>query len=97
MSLSKNIMNEMDVEEQCLPKSTCSIEQNPHTLSNKNIYSHHESSFSHIEDKKDKSMKYIGDRFFPVRKMPCSAKDLFNDHVEWIEDEENDSEVTKRS
>jgi hypothetical protein len=25
-------------------------------------------------------MKYISDRFFPLRKMPCSAKDLFNDH-----------------
>ena len=31
--------------------------------------------------------KYIADRFFPIRKTPCSAKDLFNDHLEWMEDE----------
>jgi hypothetical protein len=42
-------------------------------------------------------MKYIADRFFPVRKMPCSAKDLFNDHVEWMEDEENEDQSEKRS
>lgn len=38
-------------------------------------------------------MKYISDRFFPVRKMPCSAKDLFNDHLEWMEDEENEDQT----
>jgi hypothetical protein len=42
-------------------------------------------------------MKYIGDRFFPVRKMPCSAKDLFNDHCEWMEDEENEADTPTRS
>jgi hypothetical protein len=42
-------------------------------------------------------MKYIGDRFFPVRKMPCSAKDLFNDHTEWMEDEENEADSPKRT
>lgn len=41
-------------------------------------------------------MKYIGDRFFPVRKMPCSAKDLFNDHVEWMDEEQNESQAGKR-
>jgi hypothetical protein len=40
-------------------------------------------------------MRYIADRFFPVRKMPCSAKDLFNDHFEWMEDEENEGEASK--
>ena len=42
-------------------------------------------------------MKYIADRFFPIRKTPCSAKDLFNDHLEWMEDEENEDETVKRS
>jgi len=32
-------------------------------------------------------MKYIADRFFPIRKMPCSAKDLFNDNFEWMEED----------
>lgn len=42
-------------------------------------------------------MKYIADRFFPVRKMPCSAKDLFNDNMEWMEDEENDGDSGRKS
>ena len=42
-------------------------------------------------------MKYIADRFFPVRKMPCSAKDLFNDHLQWIEDQENQDQSRKKS
>ena len=42
-------------------------------------------------------MKYISDRCFPVRKMPCSAKDLFNDHCEWMEDEENEADSTHRT
>lgn len=84
-------------EENDAPCSSCSIEEPPQALSTKNVYSRGEVSISGTEEKKDKSMKYIADRFFPVRKMPCSAKDLFNDHMEWIEDEENEDETAKRS
>ena len=77
-SNTENIHQKMDVE---APHSSCSIEEAPQALSNKNIYSHKEISISGTDKEKDKSMKYIADRFFPVRKMPCSAKDLFNDHV----------------
>jgi len=66
--------------------SSCSIEESPQALSNKNVYSHRDISISGADKDKDKSMKYIADRFFPVRKMPCSAKDLFNDHTEWADD-----------
>lgn len=74
----------MDIEE---PRSTCSIEEAPQALSNKNVYSRGGASISGTEKEKEKSMKYIADRFFPVRKMPCSAKDLFSDQIEWMEDE----------
>lgn len=84
-------------EEADFPRSSCSIEEAPQALSNKNIYSREEISISGTEEKRDKSMKYISDRFFPVRKMPCSAKDLFNDHLEWMEDEENEDQGEKRS
>ena len=40
-------------------------------------------------------MKYLADRFFPVRKVPCSAKDLFIDNLEWEDDEDEGEE--KRS
>jgi hypothetical protein len=73
-----------------LPRSSCSIDEIPHALSSKNVYTSKDLSISAIDETKDKSMKYIADRFFPVRKMPCSAKDLFIDNVEWMEDEEND-------
>ena len=66
-------------------------------MATKNVYSRHDLSVPGLDDAKDKSMKYIADRFFPVRKMPCSAKDLFNDHLEWAEDEENEDESVKRS
>ena len=66
-------------------------------MSTKNVYPHSEISISGADERKGKSNKYIADRFFPVRKMPCSAKDLFNDHLEWMEDEENDDEAGKRS
>lgn len=69
--------------------SSCSIEESPQALSSKNVYSHRDISISGTDKDKDKSMKYIADRFFPVRKIPCSAKDLFNDHLEWVDDEEN--------
>lgn len=81
----------MEAEEEELPHSSCSIEESP--LSSKNVYSERRVGW---EDKREKSMKYIGDRFFPVRKMPCSAKDLFNDHTEWMEDEENEADSPKR-
>jgi len=84
MNECKNTNVEVMVDED-QPRSTCSIDENPLALSQKNIYSHHELGMS--DERKDKSMKYIADRFFPVRKMPCSAKDLFNDHTEWMEDE----------
>jgi hypothetical protein len=34
------------------------------------------------ENQKEKG---YSDRFLPMRKMPKSAKDLYNDHVEWID------------
>jgi hypothetical protein len=86
MELFTDVDNEfrkMDVEG---PQSNCSIEEPPQALSNKNIYTPASISISGTEEKKDKSMKYIADRFFPIRKTPCSAKDLFNDHVEWMQD-----------
>jgi hypothetical protein len=64
----------------CQPRSSCSIdEEGPRSRSH----------LPHPDDLKDKSQKYLSDRFLPVRKMPCSAKELFNDKVEWLEDEEN--------
>ena len=86
MELSTHVENmheEMDIEG---PISSCSIEESPQALSNKNVYPRRDVSISGTDKEKDKSMKYISDRFFPVRKMPCSAKDLFNDHLEWADD-----------
>lgn len=80
-------------EEEPLPKSSCSIDEPPQALSQKNVYSHSELPLS---SKGDKSMKYISDRFFPLRKMPCSAKDLFNDHCEWMSDGENEDSKAPR-
>lgn len=36
----------MEAEEEEVPRSTCSIDENPHTLSNKNVYSEQKSSYS---------------------------------------------------
>lgn len=35
--------------------------------------------------KENQKEKGYSDRFLPMRKMPKSAKDLYNDHVEWID------------
>ena len=78
-------------EEDCLPPSFCSIEELPMADAPVETGSNYGSSH-HLSSKKDKSVTYLSDRFFPVRKMPCSAKELFNDKVEWMEEEEKEGE-----
>ena len=41
MSELKNIANEMQAEDDIMPRSTCSIDENPHACSSKKGYSHH--------------------------------------------------------
>jgi hypothetical protein len=72
------------IDENDHPRSSCSIDEPPYPSSAKFASPSRDYSISGTDDKREKSMKYIADRFFPVRKMPCSAKDLFNDHTEWI-------------
>ena len=79
----------MTGEEDCLPPSLCSSEELPMPEAPLETGSNYASSH-HLGSQKDKSVKYLSDRFLPVRKMPCSAKELFNDKVEWMEEEENE-------
>ncbi len=85
MEFFADVDNKRNDEEHEVIGSNCSIEGPPQALSNKNIYGHSPGSISG-RDLQDKSMKYIADRFLPIRKTPCSAKELFNDQIEWMED-----------
>ena len=76
----------MTPEEDTLPPSICSIEELPMAEAPIDTVSNLTSS-NLLGSQKEKSVKYLSDRFLPLRKMTCSAKELFNDKIEWIEEE----------
>lgn len=80
------------------PKSSCSIDEAPRLVERGCKNSQRCVGFEPLpmNETKDKSMKYLSDRFFPVRKLPCSAKDLFNDNVEWMVDEDAEVNSSKK-